>query len=705
MRVTLFAMVDGERRELPRVRAGVLRCRADADDRVLRRLPVRDAGAARTAARGERRSRLCRRGRPATRSGAPAPGCIRPRLAPRRALHDAPSSTSCRPICRRARYGGPIVAVHGLCNALARARARGERLHDERRRRRTSRRPGRTTPVDLDGVQVHYFPSPLRAALLVAGDAACARARVQDYDVVHSHAVYLWPGIAAATRGAQGGRAVRDLAARHARAGADPPQEPPREDALAARCSSGATSRTRRRSTSPRSSNARTPTARRHAAAVAVRRRRTGSTSPRVRTSPRDDDTLVFLGRINWKKGLDARDRGAAGAAGRAARRSRATTRKTLTPRLRELAAARTASPIASTFLGPVYGAAKDELLARATLFVLPSTSENFGNAVLEALAMETPVVLSPDVGLAADVEVVARGRRADQRTLDARCGCCSAIPSAARRWDARGRALVESRFTWARVAEEMEEAYLLDQITPLILTRDEEPNIDRTLAQLGVGAATSSSSTASAPTPRSRSRAASRTCASSSAQIDTLAGQSELRHQQVRTPWVLALDADYFVPAAARRRAARARAAAGHARVLARVRLRRRRTAAARVALPAAHRAPPSRARARSGRTATPTASASTATTGTLRGEDRPRRPQDASRRFIERQRTLHAPGSGEAAQRRSAHAQPRRRRIRKLIVVAPFAVLVAHAVREGADPRRPGRAALHVGARSSRS
>src|SRR5213078_2831497 len=56
-------------------------------------------------------------------------------------------------------------------------------------------------------------------------------------------------------------------------------------------------------------------------------------------------------------------------------------------------------------FVGAVGGEAKDELLRRAAALVLPSYSENFGNVVLEAMAVGTPVVVTPEVGLAEEVE------------------------------------------------------------------------------------------------------------------------------------------------------------------------------------------------------------------------------------------------------------------------------------------------------------
>ncbi|MEP7066661.1 MAG: glycosyltransferase [Gemmatimonadota bacterium] len=56
------------------------------------------------------------------------------------------------------------------------------------------------------------------------------------------------------------------------------------------------------------------------------------------------------------------------------------------------------------TFAGYVDGDAKQSLLQSARVFVLPSQHENFGVAVLEALACGVPVVISPEVQLSAFV-------------------------------------------------------------------------------------------------------------------------------------------------------------------------------------------------------------------------------------------------------------------------------------------------------------
>lgn len=87
-----------------------------------------------------------------------------------------------------------------------------------------------------------------------------------------------------------------------------------------------------------------------------------------------------------------------------------------------------------------------------------------------------------------------------------------------------------------------------LDDITPVILTRDEEPNIGRTLAQLAwateviVVDSFSTDRTIELARQFPNVRLLQR-------QFDTLAGQSNFGIAEARTPWVMLLDADYFVP------------------------------------------------------------------------------------------------------------------------------------------------------------
>jgi glycosyltransferase involved in cell wall biosynthesis len=59
---------------------------------------------------------------------------------------------------------------------------------------------------------------------------------------------------------------------------------------------------------------------------------------------------------------------------------------------------------------GFLSGDQKREAYAAATVYVLPSYSENFGVAAVEAIASGLPVILSEGVGIAADVEAAGAG-------------------------------------------------------------------------------------------------------------------------------------------------------------------------------------------------------------------------------------------------------------------------------------------------------
>lgn len=88
----------------------------------------------------------------------------------------------------------------------------------------------------------------------------------------------------------------------------------------------------------------------------------------------------------------------------------------------------------------------------------------------------------------------------------------------------------------------------MLDQITPVIITRDEEANIARTLGQLtwakDIVVVDSMSTDATIDHVRRfpNTRVFQR-------EIDSLAGQTNFGIAQAHTPWILLLDADYFVP------------------------------------------------------------------------------------------------------------------------------------------------------------
>jgi glycosyltransferase involved in cell wall biosynthesis len=361
-----------------------------------------------------------------------------------RILHVVPTYLPAR------RYGGPIVAVHGLCKALA---ARGHEVDVF-----TTNVDGEqtldvpvATPVGIDGVRVHYFPSTFRRLYVSPAMRDALRETIGRYDVVHIHAVYLWTGIAAA-RAAAKARAPYVISPRGMLV--------PELIRQKSRVVKTLWLQLLERRGFANASAIHFTSALEHEEA-----KRIGLPLPKPFVVPngidveprpdvlRDENMLLFLGRVSWKKGLD-RVIAALPSLPGVTLVIAGNDDEGLTPRLRELAQQHGVADRVE-LVGPVYGAAKQELLARATLFVLLSTSENFGNAVLEALAMETPVVLSRDVGLA---EEVVRAGAGIIGLEDA--AALLRDPERRARMGRNGRALVESRFTWPRVAQEMEEAY-----------------------------------------------------------------------------------------------------------------------------------------------------------------------------------------------------------------------------------------------------
>ena len=103
---------------------------------------------------------------------------------------------------------------------------------------------------------------------------------------------------------------------------------------------------------------------------------------------------MLFLGRINWKKGLDRLIPAMAHVPGTDLLIA-GNDEENYTPTLQALAE-RCGVAERVRFLGPVHGRDKWRLMATADVFALPSYSENFGIAALEAMACGVPVVVTP---------------------------------------------------------------------------------------------------------------------------------------------------------------------------------------------------------------------------------------------------------------------------------------------------------------------
>ncbi|HEY2322028.1 MAG TPA: glycosyltransferase [Thermoanaerobaculia bacterium] len=358
------------------------------------------------------------------------------------------------------RYGGPIFAVHGLARALLErghqvdvftTNVDGNGESDVALRER----------VDLDGIGVYYFSSPMRRLYWSPQMRKALATSIRGYDLAHLHSVFLYPTAAAAHAAKQGnvpyvisprGMLVPELIAAKSRwtktAWLRLIERRNFTHAAAIHFTTEREHEDAQRTKMPIPSSFIVPNG------IVLH----GAAAP----SPpkKDADTILSLGRINWKKGID-RLIAALPHVERARLLIAGNDEEALTPRLKELAE-RLGVANRVEFLGRVDGDAKDALLSRATIFALTSMSENFGNVVLEAMAAETPVVLTAEVGLAEEVRRVRAGvvvpsqpreiANAINRLLD--------DPAERRGMGQRGRHAVETRFTWPRVAEEMEAQY-----------------------------------------------------------------------------------------------------------------------------------------------------------------------------------------------------------------------------------------------------
>ena len=379
------------------------------------------------------------------------------------------------------RHGGPVLAVHGLCRALA-ARGHQVTVFTTDVHGAGALAVPLATPVEVDGVTVWYFPvtvprrlyrSPaMRAALAVRlpalGEGTPTRHQA-GFDLVHLHSVFLWPTAAAARAAeragvpylvAPRGMLVGDLLRLRGRLRKRLWIRLVERRTLGRAAALHATSELE----AEEAASLGLPMAPVHVVPNGVDVEpwdgtREADLAPAVRAALSRRPLLLFLGRLSWKKGLDrlllalAQVPGATLAiAGNDEEGYRA--------RLDRLAAdAQVADHV--VHLGPVHGADKIALLHLADALVLPSYSENFGNVVLEAMAAGLAVAVTPEVGLAGVVRAAGAGVVADGDPPRFAAALRALLADSAARQAMGRRGMTAARsFSWDAIAARMEEVY-----------------------------------------------------------------------------------------------------------------------------------------------------------------------------------------------------------------------------------------------------
>jgi glycosyltransferase involved in cell wall biosynthesis len=234
----------------------------------------------------------------------------------------------------------------------------------------------------------------------------------------------------------------------------------------------------------------------------------------------RDRDIILFLSRLDPKKGLDLLLRAFAEDDGR---RTTADGRRSSVPGLASPVGGRRSSSRSSSLLviagdgddqfvrglrrlaeklgvaddilwtGFLDGDDKLSAMAAASLLVLPSYSENFGIALVEAMAAGLPCVMSDQVGIAVDATEYDAGvaTPCEVGPLAAAMQCLLDDPELRSRIGANARRLVEERFSLEAMSASLVKLY-----ERVLSRRDTEPEatrvsaIDTKLASPGVARA-----------------------------------------------------------------------------------------------------------------------------------------------------------------------------------------------------------------------
>jgi len=317
-------------------------------------------------------------------------------------------------------------------------------------------------PVDLDGVKIWYFPSKwLRRLYWTPPMARMLKQVVGNFDLVHLHSVFLWPTW---------------VAARVARSARVPYVLSPRgmlvKDLFRARSRFLKTTwmvlieRTNLAHAAGIHVTSSVEAAEVAAFGYALKGRvfevpngvnlsAPGPVEP-VTPSP----YMLILGRINWKKRIDI---------------ALETVQRLKGIRLlvaggdEEGLAANLCKRAASLgvaarvdFVGPVEGLRKRQLLQGALALLMPSLSENFGNSALEAMAEGTPVIVTPQVGVADGVAESGAGfvvAPTGEAFADAVMKL-QGDPTLRTRMSERARALVVENYAWPVIGARIENEY-----------------------------------------------------------------------------------------------------------------------------------------------------------------------------------------------------------------------------------------------------
>ncbi|MDJ1175388.1 glycosyltransferase [Roseofilum capinflatum] len=107
-------------------------------------------------------------------------------------------------------------------------------------------------------------------------------------------------------------------------------------------------------------------------------------------------------------------------------------------------------------FTGFVTGEDKDLVLQGSDLFVLPSFSENFGIAVVEAMAAGLPVIITPEVQIAPEIKQANAGLIVEGNRESVASAIAQLLTSEKQKLSHNAQTLVKQCYSWPAIAERL---------------------------------------------------------------------------------------------------------------------------------------------------------------------------------------------------------------------------------------------------------
>ena len=369
------------------------------------------------------------------------------------------------------RYGGPATLVPEACAALA---ARGHDVEIVS----TNADGAAVLPVptggiiDWNGARTTFHPVDLPARYLTSWSLlADLRRRLSTFDVVHTHGLYRFPGLAAATIARSSGipyliqahGSLDPWHRRHRQSAKDLyhlfVEDPVIDGAAAMVCTSA------REQDSIRRLGYIVPTQVVPVGVNAAQLRATDSVMVAAIDGVSAELRVVtFLGRISAKKGLpllvESFGRIASGIPNAHLVVAGPDDEGIARDLLPGIARAGLADRV--SFVGLLGASEKRSLLQRSDVFVLPSADESFGIAVAEAMAVGCPVVISPNVAIEDVVRPAGAGLVVDRDPVAIANAVVEILSDRDRAAEmgAAGRRIVDERFAWTSLAEQLEALY-----------------------------------------------------------------------------------------------------------------------------------------------------------------------------------------------------------------------------------------------------